>query len=489
MTAAPFPDTAQELAALCHRANGAQAEDYARRYVALHGDDLEGWRVLLRAVELNGNAAELARLTLQASRHFRDERSFRNAHFVALVRTGRSDTAREGLRAQARCGLPLLHDEAVLLGQLELADDPEAARRIFATLAHSAPGAMAKLTALAAQTLTAPSPQTRCIALLTSAPWHAHVFASLVDALVARRVPHVVVTQPWLLPLHQPSVVVLADPLPALLREIRATLPGVPLVNTTHGLFGTGKPYALYAAAACDFTVESSPAMAATIAADALLPPERLWATGVPQTDALMRRLAAGPMPPPSTPTVLFAPTFTPGLSAVELIGDDPVRALRGDDASVRVLLTAHPNLNGQAPALIARWRQGAAAADNVAFVDSQAEDISLHLPEVSVLVTDISSIALQFLPLARPIVQLFDVERAGATSAYCAAQDRVSPLASRRVSVASTLAAAVRHALDHGDAPALVAARAAHCETLFGSLTDGRAGERLAERLIALRD
>lgn len=488
MTTAPFPDTAQVLAALCHRANGAQAEDFARRYVAEHGDDLEGWRVLLRAVDLNGNVAELVRLTLQASRRFRDERSFRNTHFVALVRAGRDDTAREGLRAQARCGLPLQHDEAVLLGQLEMAADPDAACRVFDALAHSAPGALAKLSALAARTLPAPSPQTRCIALLASAPWHAHVFASLADALSARGLPHVVVTQPWLLPLHRPSVVVLADPLPALLREIRATLPGIPLVNTAHGLFGTGKPYALYAAAACDFTVESSPATAATVAANALLPPERLWATGLPQTDALMRRLAGGPLPPPAQATVLFAPTFTPGLSAAELIGDDPVRALRGDDASVRVLLTAHPNLNGQAPALIAGWRASAAAADNVAFVDSQAEDIALRLPEVGVLVTDISSIALLFLPLARPIVQLFDVERAGATSAYCAALDDVSPLASHRVSTASALAAAVRHALDHGDAPARVAARAAHCDRLFGTLTDGRGGERLAERLVALR-
>jgi len=215
-----------------------------------------------------------------------------------------------------------------------------------------------------------------------------------------------------------------------------------------------------------------------------------VWATGYPQMDGLFRRLldpSADKGPPPGR-RVLFAPTFNPELSAAYLVGEDAVSALRGTDAAIRVVLAGHPRLRSEAPRLVAAWKRQAETLPNVEYFDSSARNVVTFLAEADVLVSDVSSVATQYLALDRPLVRLVDPARARASASYAPDGTEWELLpASTTVNRAQDVAGAVRAALAGAEPEAIQSNRRRLRERFFGSLTDGRAGERIAQNLAQL--
>lgn len=476
--------TFDDFVAACAGANLAQTESMARQFVAEHPGEERGWLVLVGCVEQGGNFPEAERLAAMGLERFARNARLRAARARALVQCGRLDEA---------CGLldgsELSPEDALLRAEIELARDPPRAARTYAALAEAFPRHPAvALGRLAAESAGGAPERPPAIAFLVKADWHAWIHLPIAQALRAGGTAFTCTTNAWMLPALRPQVVVLSSPTPPVMGELRQRLPRARFVNTRHGVSVNGKNYGLYSAGACEFVCASSEHQAGELRRLALLPAERVWPTGYPQMDALFRRLRGGPAGASPGRRVLFAPTFNPELSAAYLVGEDPVPALRGDDESIRVVLTGHPQLRQEAPALLAAWRSLARTRPNVEYFDSAEENVVALLPEADVLVSDVSSVATQYLALDRPLVRLVDLERARASRAYDpGATEWQLDAAATTVTRREDLAAAVRAALAGSEPEAHAANRRRLREELFGTLTDGRAGERIAQRLANL--
>ncbi|MCW5590933.1 MAG: CDP-glycerol glycerophosphotransferase family protein [Burkholderiales bacterium] len=485
--AASAPRSVEELAAACSRANLAQAESMARQFVASHPDDERAWHMLVTYVDHGGNHAEAGRLAARGRERLPSSRPLRFARARALAQCGRMEEAASLLGKPDRS-----HEESLLLAEVELARDPEAAGRIYESLAQDLPGNPVAAFGLHAAAVARRSPGRRPeVGFLLVADWHGWIQRSIAEALDARGIAFACTTSPWMLAAQRPKIVVLSSPTPPLMRELRLMLPGTRFVNTRHGVSVNGKNYGLYSAAACDHVCASSEWQAGEIRRLALLDEERVWATGYPQMDGMIRRLRKASADERGRPRrVLFAPTFNPELSAAFLAGEDPVAAIRGRDESIRVVLNAHPQLRFDAPRLLAAWRDLARTRPNVEYRDAGSCDTVALLADADVLVSDVSSMATQFLALDRPLVRLLDVARARASSAFDpgATEWQLGPV-STTVGRREDLAAAVKRALSGPEPPDVAARRARLREELFGTLADGRAGERIAQRLAQLRD
>jgi hypothetical protein len=485
----PTPsDAAQDLARRCADANPHQADSLARRHVALHPADPQGWLILLQSVARNSDGAELARLARLGMQRFPDHPGFRMPLALGLTMCGDPQSARDVLHQAVNNDQVLSIPDATLLAELCIQRDPDLAAQVYEGVLNADPDhATARLGLLSARCSPRLPGRRIRVGLLLTADWHRWILEPVASALAAMGEAFVVTERAATLIESQPDFVVMADPSPLRMVQLRSFLPRTRFVNVRHGVSVNAKNYGLYSAAACDFVCVSSARMGVDIQRLALLPPERIWVTGYPQMDSLWQRVRTeSPFAARKSRRVLFAPTFDPQLSAAFLLGDDPVTAIRGTDASICVVLTGHPNLRNSAPQLLATWRNLAESMVNVEYFDSARRNLVDFLPEVDVLVSDISGVATQFLALNRPLIRLFD-----ATTVAGSALDGADPVLdlvsqyALKVKDPAHLANAVAHALQAGTN----ASNPAHgplTDYLFGECADGRAGERIAAHLIA---
>jgi hypothetical protein len=488
MSSNSAPRTVAELNAACSAANFAQAEDMARRFVATHPDDHAAWQTLLAYVDRNHNTVESERLAGIALKRFPADQGFRLLYACALCQRGRLEAAYSFLRNVMEKTRALSLDETMLLAEIALTGDLDEAKRIYWTLAKALPNhPLIALGLQAAASLTRPTRQSRAIGFLLSADWHVWIQQPIAAALARTGIPHFFTTRPWMLRVHQPQVVVLSDPYPGLMGSLRLIVPNTIFVNTQHGIYSNRKNYGLYASAACDYACEASEQIAREVCDMGLLPEARIWITGYPQMDGLFRNLQSqseGALVQQRR-TVLFAPTFNPELSAAFILGEDPVTAIRGNDESIRVVLTCHPHLRHVAPGLLDAWQKLARTLPNVEYFDSAAHNIAECMADVDVLISDVSSVAIQFLALDRPFVRVFDPIKACSTYASFSDGANWDVLAATySVSRREDLAGSVRKALFEAEPEGCRARRAQLRKHFFGTLTDGFAGERIAREL-----
>jgi CDP-glycerol glycerophosphotransferase (TagB/SpsB family) len=263
-------------------------------------------------------------------------------------------------------------------------------------------------------------------------------------------------------------------------------MPRAHTVQTRHGLVSKG--HAQQAVATCDHYCVTSEAQADWFRGRGLLPRIDFWPIGYLQLDPLLR----GEVAPADVhrqsgrPVVLFAPTIGQTVSALGMLGEDPVAALRPDDDAFTLVIKPHPELEMRHPAWMERLRRAATAHRNTLLVANAAVSIDPWLVAADLLVTDISSVMFFFVALDRPLVLLSSPLRH--TSG-----ERLDPegpewqwrAIGEEVEDAAGAPAAIARALARPGARA--EARRACRETIFGSLTDGRTGERLARRIADL--
>src|SRR5690606_18787072 len=118
----------------------------------------------------------------------------------------------------------------------------------------------------------------------------------------------------------------------------------------------------------------------------------------------------------------------------------------------------------------------------NTLLIEERGEDVMPWLKAADVLVTDASSVQLEFLALDRPLVLLDNPERAASIHFDPKGLEWVWRDMGDAIENVEVLPAALSNALDYPRERA--PQRAIYRERLFGQLVDGRSGSRLAEHI-----
>lgn len=323
------------------------------------------------------------------------------------------------------------------------------------------------------------------VALHMSRGFHHAVLMPVFAQLQEAGHPVRLTSEPALLRQFRPDVIVSADLQGRRLQELA---PGAKSVYVRHGL--TGKNHLRGAGASCDFLAGITSAhMARILERDHGLDPDRIWITGHVALDPLFRGTA-----PPLTfplparrPTILFAPTWNRWLSAVDLTRDRTVALLRGVAAGANVILKPHPHTKRLRPDWFAALRAAARDEPGVVLVDDPAADVVPLLAAADVLVSDVSSVMFSFLALDRPVVLVTHPLRERDPGYEPGSIEWQWRDLGTEVTDINALPAAVADALAHPHRDA--ARRARYRDLLFGEFTDGRAAQRIAERIGQLRN
>jgi hypothetical protein len=281
----------------------------------------------------------------------------------------------------------------------------------------------------------------------------------------------------------RPHVVVAGENIHSL--RLRTYLPETLFVHTRHGLASKGTSYE--AACAADYACVTSP-FARQWFLDAGARPRRdFWVVGYPQMDPLFWPEPL-PLPfalPPGKRVVLYAPTFQASLSSARLLGERTIALIRGQRQDVTIIIKPHPLIGNLFPQWLEQWQRLAAVEPDVHLVQDTHSDVMPYLQAADVLVTDLSSVALEFLALKRPMVLI--------TSPHRYEEAYVDPNGlewrwrdmGHEIFDVEQLPAAVSSALD--DPAAGMDRRQHYHDLLFGDLADGQAGRRIADNIAAL--
>jgi len=216
--------------------------------------------------------------------------------------------------------------------------------------------------------------------------------------------------------------------------------------------------------------------------------PGQIRVTGHLPLDPMLRgdQIAAPSSLQGASAVILYAPGKHLGMNSVDILGEDIVERIRGDRVDVTLVIKPHPDMFADAPKLIERWRDIAAANEHVVLVDNPDANILPYLRYADVLVSDVSSVMFDFLIVDRPIILLKDPAHASDTANYDpqGVEWRWREVG-REIHRIEDLARAVDLALKTPDAGKEVRER--YRNALFGDNLDGQSAERLIELITEL--
>ena len=310
--------------------------------------------------------------------------------------------------------------------------------------------------------------------------FHEAIFQSTIRALEQRH-DCLATSDTGKLTRFRPHVIVAAEDLTYL--HLRAHLPLSRFVHTRHGLANKGIPARSFRAA--DYVCVTSEAMRDDFLAQGIQPRRAYWITGYVQMDNLF----SAPRPaqiPAGKKVVLYAPTWHDGLSSLPMLGSRVVDLLHGGRSDTFVVIKPHPLVQqGQDPKL-APWmqtlREATRRRSDAFLIENRGEDVMPWLNAADVLVTDASSVQLEFLALDRPMVLIDNPQHIASEHYDPNGMEWKWRDMGERISSADALPGAITDVLNnpqlHGDR------RAVYRERLFGPLLDGRSGERLAAHI-----
>jgi len=276
-----------------------------------------------------------------------------------------------------------------------------------------------------------------------------------------------------------PDVVVLAE---NPMNEVRVRVPTARIVWTRHGF--ANKRFLSSAMAACDYACLSSAWVRDHYRAQGLRATIDEWATGFVPMDALYRRVQS--MGAREGKTLLYAPTFNPNLSSVRPLGKSWAGDLRLRYPELRIIIKPHPHTAQEQPLWLSRWQTWADADSGIELITDPDRDVYELMPDADVLLTDASSVMFYFLALDRPIILVDNPLRFDDPNRFAPdGEEWQWRDIGDRIDSAEALPAAIDAALATPNRHAEV--RQHRAVQIFGDLFDGRAAERVAERVLAL--
>jgi CDP-glycerol glycerophosphotransferase (TagB/SpsB family) len=311
-------------------------------------------------------------------------------------------------------------------------------------------------------------------------PFHESIFRSTLSALRQRH-QCMATGSAAELTRFRPHVVIAAEDITYL--HLRAHLPRSIFIHTRHGLASKGIPERSFRAA--DYVCVTSEFVRYDFLRRGIRPRRGYWVVGYVQMDNLFTA-ERPPAIPPAKRVVLYAPTWHNGLSSLPVLGERVVELLRGRRPDTFLVIKPHPLVQQGARPSLAPWmetlRRVCRDRDDVLLLEERGADVMPWLNAADVLVSDASSVQLEYLALDRPIVLINHPDRhasphfdpTGYEWAWRDMGDAIDDIETLPAVIDTALAD--RH---HGQT-----ARARYRERLFGSNIDAHSGERLASHV-----
>ena len=285
----------------------------------------------------------------------------------------------------------------------------------------------------------------------------------------------------------RPAILLLAEHHNAFFRP---HLPQTLVVSTTHGL-GASKNYSAESMPWFDIVCLPSQWYREYFVGRGWLPRLDFWVTGFPALDGA---LSVPPPPAPAPvaaarargePVLLFAPTYTPGLTALEVLPEQWMQALCARHETLTIAVKLHPHTAARFPEWQALYQRLAAAQPRVVLLEDCDSNVYDLLPHADILLTDVSSVAFNFLAFDRPVVFVDNPRRQDSP------RNEPDGLAwqwrdmGERVTSQEELERAVDRALASPEN--LSPRRQEYRRRRFGELADGGAAARIAGALLDL--
>ncbi len=282
----------------------------------------------------------------------------------------------------------------------------------------------------------------------------------------------------------QPQVLLIAEPIA---HKIRPHLPKTLIVQVQTDLEYAGRGF-VHACEADALCVSSAHVMNWHRATN-VLPRGHIVATGFLPLDPFFRgdRL---PLPfelPHIGLTVLYAPTHDERVSSAPMLAGRTIESLIGHRRERALVIWIDQKVSRDHPEWVAGWRQEARGQRHVHLVQADAASLPGLIRSAGVLVTDASPTALNFLAGEMPIVLIDNPARETSPNyddgALVWAWRDMGARVERGADLSEAVERALNNPLAQGDR------RTAYRQMLFGNLTDGRAGVRIAEQIDLLAD
>lgn len=322
------------------------------------------------------------------------------------------------------------------------------------------------------------------VAFYVHHPFHRKLFASTLAALGARH-ERLISNDLEELIAFRPHVFIAAENLFHL--RLRRRLPRTTFIHTRHGLASKTVPFESFSAA--DFVCVTSPQVRDDFIKLGVKPRRGYWPIGYVQMD----NLVAAPRPaaiPSGRRVILYAPTWNTGISSLPLLGNRVVDLLKGGRSDTFVVIKPHPLVQENHSPQDAPWlhtlRAACAGRNDVHLVEDRSVDIMEWMNAADVLVSDASSVLLEFLALDRPIVLINNPERFQSRFFDPAGYEWQWRDMGREVEDIDTLPSAIDRALTHPEDNR--ENRRRRRDHLFGETADGHCGQRLVEKIESLR-
>jgi len=269
----------------------------------------------------------------------------------------------------------------------------------------------------------------------------------------------------------------------------RPRLPGTIIVWVRHGF--VNKNILGRSIAGADFGCVSSQWLRDEYRRQGWEPQLGYWVTGFPAMDSVLN-------PDPkkkgiSLPadfsrgqaTLLYAPTWNRFLNSAEMLGDGWLGRVRRAVPELNIIIKPHPHIPRVFPKIMAQWRQAASDNERILVADSNA-DIYPYFPAADILLSDASSVIFYFLALDRPIILVNNPLRSKAKGSFAPeGPEWLWRDMGIEINNADELEGALVRSLKEPGEKAGV--RAYYRERIFGDLLDGRAAERIADRVRSL--
>jgi hypothetical protein len=269
--------------------------------------------------------------------------------------------------------------------------------------------------------------------------------------------------------------------------RLRRRLPRTTFIHTRHGLASKNVPVESFSAA--DFVCVTSPHIRDDFIKRGIKPRKAYWPLGYVQMD----NLVTAPRPsqiPSGKRVVLYAPTWNTGISSLPLLGDRVVDLLKGGRSDTFVVIKTHPLVQEDHTPDDAPWlhtlRSACAGRDDVHLVENRSADIMAWLNAADVLVSDASSVILEYLALDRPMVLINNPGRFQSRFFDPTGYEWQWRDMGHELDDVEALPTAINHALTHPSANR--DKRQRRRDHLFGATADGGCGQRLARKIESLK-
>ena len=260
--------------------------------------------------------------------------------------------------------------------------------------------------------------------------------------------------------------------------NLRKLFPTAKFVYTRHGLIS--KNFVYDAARSCDFVCVSSEDQQKQFVEEGKFREEKVWVTGYSQMDPLFRDEPPTVELPlrPDHKCVLYAPTFTRGLSSIPMMLPHMTKAFFNEMKDVDFVIKTHPLTQKTSGEWVIKLQEIAQTFEHVHLVDDIAADIVPLLSGADVLISDVSSVMFQFLALDRPIIALNNPDRLQVKEYDPSGIEWRWRDMATEINNMIDLSATIKACLSDPSKNKKI--RETYRNSLFGTMTEGKTGERV---------